>query len=177
MTRGSFWSGGFPSNGRCSWLKPDRTIGSPSYLIKSDGDEVSWKNSTIAVRSNRDRGAIEPRSWNFWHGLKAMIAAHDSEWRRQEKRPRSRLEILTIVVRSLLDRDHDQARSWPRSSAIVASIGAKIKRNSRRILELRRRPKEPLPRPLQTAFTTAPMATIVVPIFLFKTDVLPFFVL
>ena len=37
-----------------------------------------------------------------------MFAAHDSE----RKRPRSRLEILTIVVRSLLDRDHDQARSW-----------------------------------------------------------------
>ena len=108
MTRGSFWSWGFPSNGRCSWPKSDRTIGSPSYLIKSDGDKVSWKNSTIAVRSNRDRGAIEPRSWNFRHGLKAMFAAHDSE----RKRPRSKLEILTIVVRSLLDRDHDQARSW-----------------------------------------------------------------
>ena len=66
----------------------------------------------IAVRSNRDRGAIEPRSWNFLHGLKAMISMHDSERRRHEKRPRSRLDCLTIVVRSLLDRDHDQARSW-----------------------------------------------------------------
>ena len=112
MTRGSFWSGGFPSNKRCSWPKPDRTIGSPPYLIKSDGEEVSWKNSTIAVRSNCDRGVIERRSWNFRHGLKAMISAHDSEQSRHEKRPRSGLDCLTIVVRSLLDRDHDQARSW-----------------------------------------------------------------
>ena len=28
----------------------------------SDGTEGLWKNSTIAARSNRDRGAIEPRS-------------------------------------------------------------------------------------------------------------------
>ena len=112
MTGGSFWSGGFPSNGRCSWPKPDRTIGSPPYLIKSDGEEVSWKNSTIAVRSNRDRGAIKLRSWNFRHGLKAMISAHDSQRRRHEKRPRSRLDCLTIVIRSLLDGDHDQAQSW-----------------------------------------------------------------
>ena len=47
MTRGSFWSGGFPSNGRCSWPKSDRTIGPPSYLIKSDGREASWKNAAI----------------------------------------------------------------------------------------------------------------------------------
>ena len=41
-----------------------------------------------------------------------MISTHDSERRRNEKRPRSRLDCLTIVVRSLLDRDHDRARSW-----------------------------------------------------------------
>ena len=41
-----------------------------------------------------------------------MLSAHDSKRRRHEKRPRSRLDCLTIVVRSLLDRDHDQARSW-----------------------------------------------------------------
>ena len=36
------------------------TILSPE--AQSDGVEGSWKNSTIAVRSNRDRGVIKPRS-------------------------------------------------------------------------------------------------------------------
>ena len=39
------------------------TIESPE--AQSDGAEGSWKHSMIAVRSNRDRGAIEPRSWLF----------------------------------------------------------------------------------------------------------------
>ena len=39
------------------------TIRSPE--ARSDGYEDTWKNSTIAVRSNRDHGAIEPRSGNF----------------------------------------------------------------------------------------------------------------
>ena len=38
------------------WKLLERRIESPSYLIKLDGDEVLWKNSTIAVRSSRDRG-------------------------------------------------------------------------------------------------------------------------
>ena len=33
-----------------------------SSEVRSDGVEGLWKNSTIAVRSSRDRGAIEPRS-------------------------------------------------------------------------------------------------------------------
>ena len=86
------------------------TIKSPE--AQSDGVEGSWKNSTIAVRSNRDRGAIEPRSWIFNHGFKATISVHDSKRRRQEKRPGSRPDRLTIVVRSPLDHDHDQAQSW-----------------------------------------------------------------
>ena len=47
----------------------------------TDGIDASWKNTTIAVRSNRDRGPIEPRSqrdraaivdlspWNRVHDL------------------------------------------------------------------------------------------------------------
>ena len=38
-------------------LDRDRTVHSPD--VSSDGSEVSWKNSTIAARSSRDRGAIE----------------------------------------------------------------------------------------------------------------------
>ena len=46
--------------------------GSPS----NDG-ESSWKNSTIAARSNRDRGAIELRSWLLQRGIGAAILPLD----------------------------------------------------------------------------------------------------
>ena len=58
------------------------TVPSPEAL--SDGYEVSRKNSTIAVRSNRDRGAIEPRSWLFHRGFTATISAHDLNSRRHD---------------------------------------------------------------------------------------------
>ena len=46
----------------------------PTYLIRSDGWNISWKRSTrswldrtaIVARSCRDRGSIEPRSWLIW---------------------------------------------------------------------------------------------------------------
>ena len=43
----------------------DRTVHSPKD--QSDGPDTSWKNSTIAARSNRDRAAIGERKW--WHHL------------------------------------------------------------------------------------------------------------
>ena len=68
----------------------------------SDGVEDSWKNTTIAVRSNRNRGAIEPRSWILHRGIDSTI----------------------LRRHSMVDRDHDQptivAQSWPDRSAIVA---------------------------------------------------------
>ena len=42
-----------------------------SAEASSDGGEDSRQNSTIAVRSNRDRGAIEPRSWLFHREVEA----------------------------------------------------------------------------------------------------------
>ena len=45
----------------------------PSPEVPSNGYEVSRKNSTIAVRSNRDRGVIEPQSWLLHSGINAMI--------------------------------------------------------------------------------------------------------
>ena len=46
----------------------------PLHLkISSDGVGDAWKNTTIAVRSNRDRGAIEPRSWILPHGIYPTI--------------------------------------------------------------------------------------------------------
>ena len=56
----------------------DRAIGAvhlPEAL--SDGCEDTWKNSTIAVRSNRDRGAIEPRSWSIGCGINSTRASRD----------------------------------------------------------------------------------------------------
>ena len=66
-------------------------------LELSDGYEDTWKNSTIAVRSNRDRGAIEPRSWKFRRG----ITSTGSDG--------SRLLTSTTI----------DARSWPDRDAIV----------------------------------------------------------
>ena len=56
----------------------DQTVPSPE--LQSDDLQDSWKNSTIAVRSNRDRGAIEPRSWN----LRCWIASTRSRRRPTE---------------------------------------------------------------------------------------------
>ena len=42
----------------------------------SNDGEDSRKNSTIAVRSNRDHDAIELQSWLFHRGINAMI--HDA---------------------------------------------------------------------------------------------------
>ena len=66
----------------------------------SDGREDSWKNSTIAVRSNRDRGAIEPRLWIFHRGITSTRSHGD--------RVRPRIMIDT--------------RSWPDRGAIVVLL-------------------------------------------------------
>ena len=70
----------------------------------SDGPDVSWKKSTIAVRSSRDRSPIEPRSrrdraaivklssWNHLHGIR---------WQPKETQDHDR---RTIVARSRCDR-------------------------------------------------------------------------
>ena len=43
-----------------------------------DGQDNLRKNSTIAVRSNGDRGAIEPRSWIFRRGIISTSIKWDS---------------------------------------------------------------------------------------------------
>ena len=77
----------------------------------SDGGEDSWKNSTIAVRSNRDRGAIEPRSWVFRRGI--ISIGSDSD----------RLSSGIMI----------DTRSWPDRGPIVGSCEAKLKLNWGRI--------------------------------------------
>ena len=68
-------------------LDRDQTVHSPD--VSSDGSEVSWKNSTIAVRSNRDRGMIEPRSASFRGGIASRQLDAD---RRMTKKMRGPLQ-------------------------------------------------------------------------------------
>ena len=117
-----------------------------------------WKNSTIAVRSNRDRGAIEPRSGSLHGGIGP------------NRGPSGR--------RSTNDQDHDRGpivvRSWPNRGPIVARsrlkcmiFGGKIEADW-----LRNRPLDaikPLPQARQ-------LPTIFRPILSLNTHVLlPFF--
>ena len=60
--------GHHPSHLGDTWTHLERPI-SIKLRSPSDGQDDSRKNSTIAVRSNRDRGAIEPRSLMFHHGI------------------------------------------------------------------------------------------------------------
>ena len=106
---------------------------------QSDGLEDLRKNSTIAVRSNRDCGVIEPRSWLSHRGINATISAQgfNSKW--QEICPRSRPDRLAIVDRSPLDRDHDRERSWLRLKRNQGQFSAGLR---------------PRRRPMETAFIT-----------------------
>ena len=74
-----------------------------SIGCQSDGADVSWKNSTIAVRLNRDHGAIEPRSWSVHRGIASMGSDSD-RWR----------------IKTTID-----ARLWPDCVAIVAPLRQK----------------------------------------------------
>ena len=80
----------------------------------SDGWEDSWKKSTIVVRSNRDHGAIEPRSWLLHRGINATILSING----------ARFP-LKMAGEKVHDRSPISTRSWPQSSAIVASFEAK----------------------------------------------------
>ena len=74
-----------------------------SIGASSDSSEVSSKNSTIAVRSNRDRGAIEPRSGSLFGGIASSRSDDDR-----------RMTRTTIVAQSRRDRgencDHFEAK-------------------------------------------------------------------
>ena len=105
-----FYTGGGASH-QHGWIaivrmrKVDRdraivTLQSPED--RSDGVEGLWKNSTIAVQSNRDRGTIEPRSGSLHGGIAANRAGVDRRTTR-----------TTIVARSWRDRGPIAARSWP----------------------------------------------------------------
>ena len=64
---------GFISRSRSDGYDEDRIFsllaGIWSVGFQSDGVGDTWKNTTIAVRSNRDRGAIELWSWILPRGI------------------------------------------------------------------------------------------------------------
>ena len=80
----------------------------------SDGWEDSWKKSRIMVRSNCDRGAIEPRSWLLHRGLNATILPiHGAQF------------PLKMAGKKVHDRSPIVTQSWPDRHLIVASFEAK----------------------------------------------------
>ena len=124
-------------------------IGRPWGLMEELHDR-----GPIAPRSRRDRAAIVECSMrNQLHDCRRCFR----EDLQRDQRP--------IDAWS----GHDGGRSWSipaKSVAKKCGNCGKIDANSWPLPKLRHRPKEPLPRPLQTASTTAPMATLVGPNFL-----------
>ena len=120
----------------------DQTVHLPK--VPSDGPNDSWKNSTIAVRSNRDRGAIEPR------------VAHHSSWKHLHDH--RTVAVGASIPQSMHHRGPIAAWSWPDRGAIMVLFEMKLKLTHRHIgaeLKPRSTPKESLPRPRQIAPTTA----------------------
>ena len=66
----------------------------------SDGSEYRWKNGSIVARSNRDRGAIEPRSCSFSGGIAPRRPNDNRQSTTTKIRARSRRDRGPIVARS-----------------------------------------------------------------------------
>ena len=114
----------------------------------SDGPEDSWKNSTIAVRSNRDRGAIEPRSWSVRCGINSMIVGDVFVKIYSEIDPQSTQDQATIVVY----RGRSRRKAWPRNAEMVAKLRLTHGRSQSCDVAPRNRshdPCKPPPRPPQ----------------------------
>ena len=84
----------------------DRTV--HRFDASSDDPDASWKNSTIAVRSNRDRGAIEPRSWSVRGGINSTIVRQVFVRICSEIDAQSTHDQATIVV----DRGRSRQKAW-----------------------------------------------------------------
>ena len=72
---------------------------------QSDGCKDSWKKSTIKARSNRNRGAIKPRSWLLHRRINAMIIRQRSFENQDHDR-------LTIVAQSWRECGSFEVKSW-----------------------------------------------------------------
>ena len=86
--------------------------------LPSDGANASWKNSTIAVRSNRDRAAITARSGRDRTSFIAE-SIHD----------RPTTFPGASGARSTPDRSLIVMRSWSIVAKIVASFEANLKQS------------------------------------------------
>ena len=85
----------------------------PSFVFdaSSDDPDASWKNSTITVRSNRDRGAIEPRSWSVRCGINSTIIRQVFVRICSEIDSQSTHDQATIVVDRSENRGQEEAKS------------------------------------------------------------------
>ena len=93
---------------------------------KSNDAEGSWKNSTIADRSNRDGGAIELRSLHLQHGIRVASLLIDLTGVVEASMPRSTPDRGPIVARSWPDRGEKRG-------PIVVVLEAKLKPSHRGI--------------------------------------------
>ena len=124
----------------------DRTV--HRFDASSDDPEASWKNSTIAVRSNRDRGAIESRSWSVRCGINSTIVGDVFVKICSEIDAQSTHDQATIVV----DRGRSRRKAWPGNAEIVEKLRPTHGRSrSCDIAPMNRShdPCKPPPRPLQ----------------------------
>ena len=95
-----------------------------SIGFQYDGVGDAWKNSTTAARSNRDRGAIEPRSLHLQRGIKVAGLL---------------IDLMGVVEasmpRSMPDRGPIVAQSWPdrgeKRGPIMVVLEAKLKLSHR----------------------------------------------
>ena len=85
---------------------------------RSDGAKGYWKNSTIAVRSDRDRGSIGPRS----RCDRAAIGSYSGGIASRRSDAGRRATKTTIVARSWPGHGPIAARSWPDHGPIAARL-------------------------------------------------------
>ena len=109
-----------------------------------------WKNSTIAAQSNRDRGAIEPRSLLLHSGITS-----------------TRLDGVRRVTRTSI-----MARSRRDRGMIVVHFEGQIETILPQIRELRHCTRESLPRRRNQRSQPSPSSTISSPISSLKSHVL-----
>ena len=98
-----------------------------SLKDRSDGVEELWKNSTIAVRSSRDRAAIEPRLGSIRGGITAIRVEGNRRTTRTTIVARSWRDHGPIAARLWRNRGPIAARSRPDRGLIVGHFEAEIK--------------------------------------------------
>ena len=188
----STWSSNPPRTQKADLSDDDRRAHRSPRGVWRIARSSSTEDRTIAIW----RPPLKLRG-TLWHvRFSSGSDLHRTALRIRGGTPRSRFDRAAIAARSSRDRGAYVAksslvdrtaidewpgpRSWPDRGPIVAKFVAILKENwsqfvakSWSIQELRRRPKEPLPIPLQTASTIASIAHDFDPISLFKSMYFP----